>query len=176
MMRKTVLTYGLLSGIMVLLLWFVTRNFWMAPDGKMDMSKGEIWGYIDMIISLSMVFFGVRHFRDKYQDGRINFRKALWVGFLIALVASLVYMVGWAIYYNTSDFMPQFMDQYMAYMKQKWVDSGMSAEELAKKSAEFQKNMEMYKNPFLMALLSIFEILPVGLLVALISALILRKK
>jgi len=52
----------------------------------------------------------------------------------------------------------------------------MQAEEMAKKTEEFQKFMEMYKNPFFMALMTLFEILPVGILVALISAFLLRKK
>jgi hypothetical protein len=97
-----------------------------------------------------MVFFGVRQYRDKYLEGKINFRQALWVGFQIALVASIIYMVGWMIYYNTSEFGHQFMAQYADHMKQKWEASGMSAEDVAKKTAAFQKNMEMYKNPFFM--------------------------
>lgn len=175
-MRKTVLTYGLLAGLILVIFWFVTKGFWISPDGKMDMSKGEVFGYTNMILSLSMVFFGVRQYRDKYLEGKIEFRKALWMGFLIALIASLIYMTGWMIYYNTSDFLQQFPQQYMEYIKQHWAESGLSAEDIAKKTDEFQKNMGMYNNPFLMAFLTLFEILPIGFIVALISAFILKKK
>jgi len=175
-MRKTVLIYGCLAGALVLALWFGSMRFWISPDGKMDMSKGEIWGYTNMIVSLSLVFFGVRHYRDKHLEGKINFGKALWVGFQIALVAAIIYMLGWMVYYNTNEFAHQFPVQYMEHMKKEWAESGMSAEDLARKTAAFEKNMEMYDNPFFMAIMTIFEILPVGLIVALISAFILKKK
>lgn len=175
-MRKTVLTYGLLSGAIVLLLWFVAQALLTSPDGKMDMSKAEIWGYTNMILSLSLVFFGARHYRNKYMEGKINFGKALWVGFLIALIASAIYVIGWMIYANVTDSAQDHMVQYLEYMKQKWVESGMNAEDVARKTAEYEKNMELYKNPFVMALMTLFEILPVGFIVAVISAFILKKK
>jgi hypothetical protein len=175
-MRKTVITYGLLSGAIVLILWFLGQRFMTSADGKIDFSKGELFGYAGMIISLTMVFFGVRHYRDKYVEGRINFGKAFWVGFQIALVAALIYMAGWMIYYNTSDNGQQHLAQYMDYMKQQWAESGMPAEEVASKTAAFEKNMAMMKNPIIMALMTIFEILPVGIIVALISALILKSR
>ena len=175
-MRKTVITYGLLSGVVAFGLWYLTQFLMTSPDGKIDMDKGMIYGYATMILSLSMIFFGVRHFRDKYQGGLIKFGKAFWIGFQIALIAAIFYMVGWMIYYHTSDIAKQHMVQYGEHMKQEMAASGMPAEELAKKTAEFDKNMEMYKNPFFMAIMTIFEILPVGIIVSLISAFILKKR
>jgi predicted Co/Zn/Cd cation transporter (cation efflux family) len=175
-MRKTVLTYGLLSGVVAFGLWYFTQFLTISPDGKIDMDKALIYGYATMIISLSMIFFGVRHYRDRYQGGLIKFGKAFWIGFRIALIAAILYMIGWMIYYNTSEVAQQHMVQYGEHMKQEMMESGMSADDLAKKTAQFEKNMEMYKNPFFMALMTIFEILPVGIIVSLISAFILKKK
>ena len=175
-MRRTVLKYGLLAGLILVVFFLTTKGFWMSPDGKMDMNKGYIFGYVNMILSLSMVFFGVLHYRNTYLEGKINFGKALWVGFLIALVASAIYVIGWMTYANVTGSAQDFMIQYQEHMKQEWVESGMQAEEMAKKTEEFQKFMEMYKNPFFMALMTLFEILPVGILVALISAFLLKKK
>jgi len=175
-MRRTVFKYGLLAGAILVVFFMATKGFWISVDGKIDMDKGWLFGYTNMILSLSMVFFGVRHYRDQHLEGKINFGKALWVGFLIALVASAVYVIGWMIYANVTGSAQDFMDQYQEYYKQKWVESGMQAEEIAKKTAEFQKNAELYKNPFVMAVFTLFEILPVGILVALISAFLLKKK
>lgn len=175
-MRKVVLTYGLLSGGLLVLLWHLTKSFWMSPDGEMNMDTGEILGYTTMIISLSMVFFGVRQYREKYLGGAITFGKALWVGFLIALIASAIYVIGWMVYYNTNEIAHTFPEKYAQHMKEKWAASGMTAEEIAKKTASFDKSMESYKNPVVMTLFTLFEILPVGIFVALMSAVILRRK
>ena len=174
-MRKTILTYGLLSGVVAFGLWYLTQFLMTSPDGTIDMSKGVIYGYATMILSLSMIFFGVRHYRDKYQGGNIRFGKAFWIGFQIAFIAAVLYMAGWMICYHTSDVAKQHMVQYGEHMKQELVESGLPAEELAKKTAQFEQNMEMYKNPFFMALMTIFEILPVGIIISLISAFILKK-
>ena len=175
-MRRTVIKYGLLAGAILVAFFMTTKGLWISADGKIDMAKGEIFGYTNMILSLSMIFFGVRHYRNNYLEGKIKFGKAFWVGFLIAMVASAIYVIGWMIYANVTGSAQDFMDQYLEYYKLKWVESGMQAEEIANKTAEFQKNAELYQNPFVMALFTLIEILPVGLLVALISAFLLKKK
>jgi NADH:ubiquinone oxidoreductase subunit 6 (subunit J) len=105
-----------------------------------------------------------------------KFWQAFWVGFLIALVAAFFYVAGWMIYYYTSDTAQQHLLQYADFMKEKWAASGMPAEEITRKTGELEKNMEMIKNPFFMALFTFFEPLPVGLIVSLISAFILRRR
>jgi len=174
-MRRTVLLYGLLSGVVGFVLLLITQSLSTSPDGKLDFSKGELFGYINMILALSLVFFGARQYRDKNLGGNINFGKAFQVGILIALVAGLMYVAGWMIYYYTEPSAKQHLLQYTDYMKEKWVAAGMSAEELAKKTAELEKNMAMIKNPFILALFTFFEILPVGAIVSLISAFILKN-
>jgi Protein of unknown function (DUF4199) len=175
-MQRTVLTFGMISGLIILILGYATRPIWMDADGKMDMSTGELLGYINMIIALSMIFFGIRQFRDRHLEGKITFGKAFKVGFLISLVASVIYMVGWMIYYNTSEMAQSFPAQYMAYMKEQWLASGMTPEQISEKAAGYEKNMKLYNNPVIMAGMTLVEILPVGLLVSLISAFILKKK
>src|SRR5687768_7099963 len=112
-MQKTIITFGLISGFIVLLFGYLTRPLWMDEGGQMDMSKGEIVGYTNMIIALSMIFFGIRQYRERHQDGKITFGKAFKVGILITLVASVMYVIGWLIYYNTSDIAQTFPAQYL---------------------------------------------------------------
>ena len=158
------------------MLWHATRPFWMDANGQMDMSKGEIFGYTNMIIALSMIFFGIRQFRDRHLGGKITFGKAFKVGFLITLIASAIYVLAWMIYYNLSEVAQSFPEQYVAHMKEQWLASGMADNEINEKVTGLQKNMDMYKNPVVMAGFTLLEILPVGLIITLISALILRKK
>ena len=129
-----------------------------------------------MIISLSMIFFGIRQYRERHLGGKISFGKAFKVGFLIALVASVIYVIGWMIYYNTSEVAQNFPAQYLEHMKEKWAEAGMSTEQINTKAEGFARNMELYKNPVIMAGMTLMEILPVGLIITLISALILKRK
>ena len=175
-MQKTVITFGLISGLIVVILWHATHSLWIDESGKMNMSMGSIVGYTNMLLSLSLIFFGIRQYRDRSLDGKISFGKAFKVGFFIALVASAIYVIGWMIYFNTSELAQTFPDQYMEYMKEQWAAKGLSADEINEKSEKIQMNFENYKNPVIMAGMTLFEILPVGILVSLISALILKRK
>jgi membrane protein CcdC involved in cytochrome C biogenesis len=145
-------------------------------EGEMDMQMGEILGYISMIVSLSMIFLWREKFRDKHQEGFITFGKAFKVGFLITLVASAFYVAGWMIYYNTSASAQDFPEQYLEYMLTQMEEDGASAEEVAEARDTYSSQMELYKNPFVMMGVTLMEILPVGLLISLFTAFILKRK
>lgn len=175
-MLRHALIFGAISGVILMLLFILEKPLWYQDAQHIDIKKGEILGYISMLISLSMVFFGVRSYRDKHLDGSITFGKAFKVGLMITLVASVIYVVGWIIYYNTSESMQNFPELYLNYMLEDLKKSGSSATEIAAKEAEFRYNMELYKNPLFMIAITFLEIFPVGVIIDLISAFLLRKK
>lgn len=98
---------------------------------KGDFEGGTIYGYSSMIIAFSMIFVGVKSFRDKYNGGVIKFGKAFKIGFFISLIASTIYVIGWLINYYC--FMPDFMDKYAVVMVAKAKASEISADEMEKK-------------------------------------------
>jgi hypothetical protein len=104
----------------------------------------------------------------------ISFGKAFKVGFFMTLIASTIYVIVWLI--EEHYFFPDFIDKYTAHELSKLQASGISAEKLASKTKELVDAKEMYKNPALKILFTYTEILPVGLVVTLISALILKRK
>lgn len=169
-MKKVVFVYGIIAGLIVAGMMAFSTGYYCARG---DFEGGMIYGYSAMIIAFSMIFVGIKSFRDKYNDGTIRFGKAFKVGFLITLIASTIYVLGWLINYYL--FIPDFMDKYAAAMIAKAKTSGISAEELAKKTAEMAQMKEWYKNPLFVILMTYVEILPVGLVVALISALVLKR-
>ena len=169
-MKKVVLVYGIIAGLIVAGMMAFSTGYYCT---KGDFEGGMIYGYSAMIIAFSMIFVGTKSYRDKYNGGTIQFGKAFRVGFLITLIASTIYVVGWLINYYC--FIPDFMDKYAAAMIAKAKASGTSAEELAKKTAEMAQMKEWYKNPLFVILMTYVEILPVGLVVALISALVLKR-
>ena len=90
------------------------------------------------------------------------------------MIASTIYVLAWLVDYYL--FVPDFMDKYAAFVLKEAKADGLSASEITEKTNEMESYKEMYKNPLLVVLLTYAEILPVGLIVSLISALILKRK
>jgi hypothetical protein len=169
-MKKIVLVYGIIAGLIVTGMMAFSTGYYCA---KGDFEGGMIYGYSAMILACSMIFVGIKSFRDKHNGGIIRFGKAFKVGLFISLVASTIYVVGWLINYYF--FIPDFMDKYAAAMLDKAKASGISAEKLAKETAKMAQMKEWYKNPLFVILMTYVEILPVALIITLISALILKR-
>ncbi|KAA5537520.1 DUF4199 domain-containing protein [Taibaiella lutea] len=172
-MKKTILIYGLIAGIVVAIPMLFTANL-CHSDSNFDYTKSMLVGYASMIIAFSLIFVGVRNYRNNYNDGIISFGKAFKVGLFIALVASSIYVIGWLIEYYC--FIPDFAEKYSAHEMEQLRKKGASAAELAEETKKMASFIQMYKNPLVVILMTYAEILPVGLLVTLISSLILKRK
>ena len=170
-MKKVILVYGVIAGLIVGGMMLFSTSYFCS---KGDFDHGLIYGYTAMLIASSMIFVGIKTFRDKHNGGTINFGKAFKVGFFISLIASTIYVISWLITYYF--FIPDFMDKYAAVMISKAQASGISKDQLAKKTAEMAQMKEWYKNPAFVILMTYVEILPVVLGVSLISAFILKRK
>lgn len=170
-MKKNILVYGLISGLIVSALMAVIVSRCIKTG---DFDNSILIGYASMLIAFSMIFVGVKNYRDKYNGGGISFGKAFKIGFLIALIASTIYVIVWLI--EEKLFFPDFMDKYTAHEITKLQSSGISASDLASKTKEFDQAKEMYKSPLMKILMTYAEILPVGLIVSLICAFILKRK
>ncbi len=171
-MRKIILVYGLIAAAVFAIAMFGAYPFWQ--NGAITFENGEYVGYTSMVIALSMVFFGVKSFRDNHLDGTISFGKALQVGLLITLVASLGHAVSWEFYFNI--LAPDFMDKYADFSINKAKLGGAAEAEIQKISASMESMKEMYKNPLIRFGVTMIEISPVGILISFISAGLLRKK
>ncbi len=87
-MRKSYLKWGLISGAILI---FLNLIFYALSGFEMDMSStGEVFGYSAMIISLLLIFAGIRNYRDKKQNGKISFGKGLALGTMISVVAAVI--------------------------------------------------------------------------------------
>jgi len=169
-MKKIVLTFGLISGAIMMLLMFVT----MAFINRIGFDKGEIVGYTGIVLAFLLIFFGIRSYRENLGGGTISFGRAFAVGILIALIASVFYVIAWEIIYF--NFMHDFVDKYAAHLVEQVRASGASAETIQAKLQEMKKFKDMYENPIFNAAITFTEPFPVGLIITLISAAILRKK
>jgi hypothetical protein len=174
MMKKNILIYGLIAGVVVSIIMLFTTNYISHCEGNVDYNTSMFIGYASMLVAFSLVFVGIRNYRDKYNLGVISFGKAFKIGIMIVLIASTIYVVAWLIDYFF--FIPNFMEKYSAHTLEKLKEGGASQIELNKQTIEMANFVRMYKNPFFNAMMTYFEILPVGLIVAIISSLILKRK
>ena len=173
-MKKNIIIYGLIAGIIVSILMLFSINYISHVDGKVDYNTSLLIGYASMLIAFSLVFVGIRNYRDKYNGGVISFGKAFKTGSMIVLIASTIYVIAWLIDYFF--FIPDFMEKFSAQELDELKASGASQIEIDKQTKEMESFASMYKNPFFNAMMTYAEILPVGLIVTLISSLILKRK
>ncbi|OCX52538.1 hypothetical protein BEL04_13875 [Mucilaginibacter sp. PPCGB 2223] len=170
-MKKTVWVFGSISGL-IFVLWMAT--IYTACYNNPNMEASMWMGYGCMIVAFAFVFVGVKNFRDKYNGGTITFGKAFKVGLYIALIGSSAYVAAWLVDFYV--FMPDFMDKYMAHELLRAKNHGATLAELNKQKEQMQTMANLYKTPVGVILLTYLEVLPVGLIMTLIAALILKRK
>jgi small-conductance mechanosensitive channel len=170
-MKKNVITFGLIAGGIVACLLAITTTLCYS-DGQMHGSM--LVGYATMLIAFSMIFVAVKNYRDKFNGGQISFGKGFMIGLYISLIASTFYVITWLVIYYR--FMPDFMDRYATYTINQLKSSGASQQEINKQIAQMDTYKQLYKSPVWVILFTYMEILPIGLIVAATSALILKRK
>jgi len=169
-MKKTVLTFGLISGAISSLMMVATVPF----ADKIGFGHSYVVGYTTIVLSFLLVFFGIRSYRDNVGNGQITFSKAFAVGISITLISCIFYVVTWEILYF--NFLPDFMDKYGAYMIEKLKASGAGPAAIQAQLDQIKKYKEIEDNPLLNAAMTFIEPFPVGLVITLLSAAILKKK
>jgi hypothetical protein len=169
-MQSTILKFGLISGLLSSVMMLATCPF-EDKIGFTDM--GYVVGYTTIVLSFLLVFFGIRSYRENAGGGEITFTKAFAVGISIALITCVCYVITWEVLYFTV--MHDFMDKYSAYMLAKAQASGASPAALQAQAQQLKKYKELYENPLFNAAMAFLEPFPVGLVITLISAAVLRK-
>lgn len=168
-MKNTVIKYGLYALLSGFVLFGLPFFFGMG----VDFDYGELIGYTAMVLSLLFVFFGIKHYRDKVNNGKVSLGKAIGIGMLIALFSAIGVAVFDYIY--TSQINPDFASEYLEYSVKK-METTLSAEELKIKTAELTQQMEDYGSPSFMAFMMFASVIILGFIISLISGLILQRK
>ena len=169
-MRKTVLTFGVISGLISAITMLATVPFMH----KISSDKGLIVGYTTIVLAGLLVFFGIRSYRDNVSGGKMTFARGLAVGILISILSNCFYVATWEVV--SYKFMPDFAEKYAAQMVEHAKSSGASQQkidETARQAADFVRN---YHNPLYKISMTFLEPFPVFLVITLVSAAILRKK
>jgi len=169
-MKNIVLTYGCIAGLIVSAWLMIALMIGMENLGG---EMGMVYGFSAMIVGFAFIFVAVKRYREQHQEN-LNFGNAFKIGLYISLIASTLYVISWLIAYYF--FVPDFAEVYANHVLEQLKQDGLSTAELAAKTAEMEKFKEMYKNPLIVILYTYLEILPVGLIMSLIAAFLLKRK
>lgn len=152
-MKTTVIKFGIYGLVVAMVIFLGALYFGRG----LSYGTQEVLGYTSMIASLVFVYFGIKHFRDQENEGRVSFGKALIIGLLISLITA----VGFAIadYIYTTAINPDFFEEY---------EAAMLAQGYEGEIPKFTSSLA--------ALLMFLTVTVLGLIISIISALILQKK
>ena len=168
-MKKIVLTFGLISGVMI----SVLTDGSLLLASRTGSGHSMALGYTIMVASFLLVYFGIRSYRDNVLSGRISFGRALACGLLITAITCACYVVTWEIVYFT--LMPHFMDGYFAAQVQHAQAAGLDPATTAARIAAIRHSQQLYQNPLVNMAYTVMEPLPVGVVLTLVSAALLRR-
>lgn len=169
-MQRIILTYGIIAGLIII----GSAILGLAvTGGEQPLHALEWLGYLVMLIALSMIFVGIKRYRDRYLGGVIRFGTATLVGLGIAAVAGVIYVAVWEAYLAMTDY--TFIERYTEGVIAAREAEGLSGAELRTLVEEMATMRRQYANPLFRLPMTFLEIFPVGLLITLISAAILRN-
>ena len=169
-MLRTILKYGAIAGVVVGGFMFAT---FIGFGGEPPSQYAMLIGYATMLIALSAVFVGIKRHRDVDRGGVIGFWPALGVGLGISFVAGVFYVVAWEGVQAVMQM--DFATSYGNVMVEQARARGADAAEIARMQAEMDAFKVQYANPLFRLPMTFAEIFPVGVLVSLLSAALLRN-
>lgn len=170
-MKNTIVKFGLVAGIITALLMIITMIV-LTPN--VDSGWGLYIGYASMIIAFSTIFIGIRSYRERVGVGHVTFIQGLMIGIGITTIATLFYVGTWMVYYPNGG--KVHMDEYFLSSVEKIKQSGLNESDLQIELDKLTKLQEDYQRPLVRIMYTIMEIFPVGLLISLLAAFILKRK
>lgn len=170
-MKKVVIRYGAYAGLFELICFILT---WLIIDiTHVDHKVQGVIGWFTILCPMIFVYFGIRYYRDQFNDGYISFFQALKVGLLIVIIPTISFAIIETVYVLYID--PKFYDNIGAYDIAEYRKT-LPPAEFAAKVKEIKQNLAMYKNPLYNFMGMIFTIGFLGIIAAIISALLLFRR
>ncbi|MFK8163159.1 MAG: DUF4199 domain-containing protein [Lewinella sp.] len=168
-MKSTILKYGLRAFATMLVLFVLA---FLLGKGQ-SYTVQEILGYLTIVISLSLVYFAIRHYRDEVNGGQLSFGQGLWLGVIISACAGIGSAIADAIY--TTVIYPDFITEYTQHELDK-MKASLPPAEFETASAELLAQIEWMGNPAMLAIVMFVTVLLIGFIVSLVSSLLLRSQ
>jgi len=169
-MTKTVLLFGLISGAVHLVMTAATIPFIYSHSFTMS----DVFGYTAVVLSALILFFGIRSYRQRTPDGRMTFGRGFAVGILITLVFCACHIVTFEVLYFKV--LPDFGDKWSECQVDRARAKGGSPQDVAAAEKNAQTLKKLFDNPATNALVNFATTFPIGVVLAGVSAAILRRR
>ena len=160
-MKKSIVRFGLIAVVLLGIVGGLPLLIWGTD---MSYSSGEILGYASMLIALSMVFLGLKYFRDKENNGQLNFKQGFTLGMIITAFPAVAMGVFTYIFYEVSG------DKFA-----EWALPQMSPEQ-ALQYQEIIASDSIYASSLFQSVVMVVTVAILGVIVTLGSALILKRE
>ncbi|HKD22155.1 MAG TPA: DUF4199 domain-containing protein [Rhizomicrobium sp.] len=169
-MFRNITLYGLVSGVIV---GVPTFGLTVSMNHHRPLAYALFIGYLTMLVALSAVFVAIKRYRDVDLGGVIGFWRAFGLGLGISVISGVFYVLAWeaALAVTHMDFAGDYAKVLIAEQKAK----GVTGPALAKLVADMEAFKHQYANPLYRYAEGFSEIFPVGVLVSLVSAALLRN-
>jgi hypothetical protein len=162
-MKTTIYRYALRAAGLLMLLGLFN---WFLIAKPIGYRASEVVGYLSMVLSLSMIFFAIRHFRTKHGTGTISFGQGFRIGILITLITSGIFFVYSVVY---------FMIWGNSFKL--WAHEHFKATLSSEQFQEYLTQMQqpLYNSPVFQGLVMFLTVFFIGLIITLISATVLKR-
>ncbi len=160
-MKAYKLKYGIAGGLVSSILG--TLN-WLLVAQTIGVSASQALGYISITLSLLCIPFGVRYFRDRLNNGAVNFGQAFIIGLGITGIAAIVMAIHSMLFFAFQK------EEFIA-----WQRKDLSPTELAAFNEQLAQMPEFAYTPWFQGIVMFFMVFLIGAVVNLISALLLKK-
>lgn len=153
---------GIILGI-VLVIYSITLYI-------LDISTVKVFGYLLYLLIIGGLIFGIKQYRDKELGGYISYPKALGVGVLVLLFASIISSI--YTYINLTFIDPTLIDKMLEITEKEMFNKGLSDDQIEmalKMSAKLMK-------PGIMAIMGFAVSMFFGFILTLIVAAFLKKE
>ena len=171
-MKQTIIKYGIRSFLTASVLFLA--GFLIGKQIELDFNTMAVFGYTSMVLSLIFVFFGIKHYRDHVNEGKVTLGKAIYIGLIISLFAAIGF--GIVDYIYTTTINPDFAIEYKDYSLKQLNKTNLSTEDLQTKTEALEASMGMMTNSIVMAFIMFATVMIIGFIISLISAIILQRK
>lgn len=173
-MKNYVIKYGSYSAIFLIVFGFITFLIMGgASSGPQDYAKGEVIGYLTIILSLAFVYLGIKKYRDDGLGGHISFGRALKMGALIVVFPAIAFSIYNIIYVEVLD--PGFADKYYEYQLEKLMTEASPAD-YATIEASLIDQKEMWGNMPLQSVIMFLTVYVIGFIISILSSAILSRR
>lgn len=171
-MQQTIRRYGVIAGLVWLVLAVATYAYGKLA-GVTGFDYGEVIGYTSMVLTLSVIFLALLHYRDAENDGLLDFKTGMTIGLAISAIAGLV-VAAWDYAYTTW-LEPNFKVLYAEWSAAQLVKAGKTATEAQAEVKAMMDSFGFFGSNFGMALLMFITVLMLGVVISVVATLLLRR-